>query len=591
MSDRSPTKREPYDQQLHAKRHRVEFAFGRHDALAAIAIPGVRAASPTEGYRTRAKLVVAGDAVGLYAPGTHDVVDLEDGTQLAPAVKRAVDAIRACVKRRTHPALTSTQHGGALTGIDVREVLDDDASTMVTLVLLDSHGLPEAALREAAALLNAEGAGIRSLAVSVVREKSVQMLGTGHRVIAGPSVVRDRIGLGDTFQLAAHGSFIQAHRETTRAIHEQLVAEVYGSRRVLELFSGSGALGLSLAKRDFSVFAVESYSPAVEHANEAAQLQHLDGYHAVSDDAERATLRLAEDGERFDAVVVNPPRRGLTPRLRAAIVELSPRGIAYISCEPETLARDLSDLRRMGYVAENLRPFDMMPHTREVETLAWLVRAKPLTPKVVYEDDTVLVVEKMPHEPTLPQAEHGSSLLARVRRLPNAERAVAVHRLDPDTSGLCLFVRDENDAEPWRRALLAESATRLFTGLVQGEVSKRTLKKPLADRGGPPKAATTNVERIERAERHSLVRIEALEERTHQARRHLAMVRHPVLGDARYGHAPTNKHFFEKHGLDRAFLHASRIALAHPFTGAALEFESVLPGDLQSVLASLTHVA
>ena len=61
------------------------------------------------------------------------------------------------------------------------------------------------------------------------------------------------------------------------------------------------------------------------------------------------------------------------------------------------------------------------------------------------------------------------------------------------------------------------------------------------------------------------------------------------IGDARYGHAPTNKHFFEKHGLDRAFLHCSRIALVHPLTGASLECESALPGDLRSVLASVTH--
>jgi 23S rRNA (uracil1939-C5)-methyltransferase len=72
--------------------------------------------------------------------------------------------------------------------------------------------------------------------------------------------------------------------------------------------------------------------------------------------------------------------------------------------------------------------------------------------------------------------------------------------------------------------------------------------------------------------------------RTHQIRRHLSQIGHPVLGDERYGHAPTNRHFEEKYGLDRTFLHCVRFELEHAHSQARLVVESPLPGDLQTVL-------
>jgi 23S rRNA (uracil1939-C5)-methyltransferase len=80
-----------------------------------------------------------------------------------------------------------------------------------------------------------------------------------------------------------------------------------------------------------------------------------------------------------------------------------------------------------------------------------------------------------------------------------------------------------------------------------------------------------------------VLRVEPEQEQTHQIRRHLAGLGHPVLGDARYGHAPSNRYFEEKFGLDRPFLHCARLELAHPRTGAPLLLEAPLAGDLAAV--------
>ncbi len=96
--------------------------------------------------------------------------------------------------------------------------------------------------------------------------------------------------------------------------------------------------------------------------------------------------------------------------------------------------------------------------------------------------------------------------------------------------------------------------------------------------------ARTRYRRLAVASGHSVLRVIPEQGRTHQIRRHLAAIGHPVLGDDRYGHPPTNRFFEEKNGLDRAFLHCVRIELDHPVTGARLIVEAPLPGDLRAVL-------
>src|SRR5690606_20899830 len=126
--------------------------------------------------------------------------------------------------------------------------------------------------------------------------------------------------------------------------------------------------------------------------------QGLAGAFAVrAEPAERSLAALRAGGTRFDAVVVDPPRRGLSPRVREAVAALAGEVIVYVSCAPETLARDLAHLAWLGWRAARLAPFDLMPLTAEVECLAVLARGAPPAPTVLYEDAALLAVAKPPH--------------------------------------------------------------------------------------------------------------------------------------------------------------------------------------------------
>jgi 23S rRNA (uracil1939-C5)-methyltransferase len=217
-----------------------------------------------------------------------------------------------------------------------------------------------------------------------------------------------------------------------------------------------------------------------------------------------------------------------------------------------------------------------------------LRRAPTPTPVVLYVEGVVVVDDKPPHEPTTPLGEHDGSLLARVQALSGerAAGAVPVHRLDVGTSGVVVFAKDAARAGAWAAALTRDGR-KTYLAAVRGVPDEQGVVDHAITVLGKSKEAHTHFERVALLGSHALVRVAPEEGRTHQIRRHLAAIGHPVLGDARYGHAATNRFLSERHGLDRTFLHAERLELVHPTTGRRLVIVSALPGDLASVQASV----
>jgi 23S rRNA (uracil1939-C5)-methyltransferase len=491
-------------------------------------------------------------------------------------------------------ALVPADRGGALEAVDVREVVPPATGVpqaMLTLVLARERVPGPEALRAAARAIRARVPALATVAVDRHRG-GPQMLSGDVEVIEGDPELPDAIAPGVPWTFAVPGAFVQPHRGTMRALHERIMAAIraLGERpRVLELYAGSGALALRLAAAGAQVLAVDSFGPALERARRAADAQGITGLGIAIGDAGEIVAALAskasaERGELpFDAVILDPPRRGVPPALRMRLVQLSRQVIVYVSCDPETLARDLAHLARLGWAAREVIPFDMMPLGPHVEVLALLTRAPIPRARVLFEDEELVAVDKDPHEPTTPHPEHPSSLLARVRALSGCERAVPLHRLDAGTSGVCLFAR-----APEHVAALSETLARAkkrYLALVRGICHRKGIvRRPLRDEG-KMWPAVTRYTRCEVIAGHSLVRAVPEQGRLHQVRRHLAAIGHPVLGDPRYGHAPSNRHLWERAALDRPFLHCERIELVR--RGAPLVLASPLAPDLATVLERL----
>ncbi|MDP9036150.1 MAG: pseudouridine synthase [Myxococcota bacterium] len=590
-----------YAEQLDRKRVRVSQALAAYPALALVPTEPVAPADPRVGYRTRAKLIVgSAGGIGLFAKGGgHELVDIPGCRVLSPTLARVASTLRKLVAgaAQSGGALVpfDGSERGCLRGVDLREVIDGEgARALVTFVVQRARVSSMEPLERAARELMRNAPEVVGVACNFHEGDSPQALGSKTVPLAGTTSAPDRIGPSTHF--ATFGSFVQAHRGQAARVHAVLV-EALGLAgtnvvrpRVLDLYGGSGAIGLGLAAAGASVRMIESFGPAVAQARSAAAAQRLD-VDAVCADVPLALRDLAERRERFDAAIVNPPRRGMNPLAREWLARLAPRLIAYVSCDAQTFTRDLDHLARLGYATRSVNPVDMIPLTEEIESLAVLRPAPIALPTVRYVDAEILVVDKAPHEPTAVNGEYAGSLLDRVRRLPGAQQAVPVHGLDVGTSGLVTFARDPERAAAWKEILSSASSRRIYLAAVRGVTpAKGAVTRDLRQRGKVVEART-RYRRLAVATGHSILLVTPEQANTHQVRRHFAALGHPVLGDDRYGHPLTNRFFEEKNGLDRTFLHCVRLEFEEPGSGIRRVIESPLPGDLRAVLTRTSGAA
>jgi 23S rRNA (uracil1939-C5)-methyltransferase len=569
----------PYEAQLAHKQEQLLASLHRYSTLASARVEPIAAASPIVGYRTRAKLMVAsGPRVGLFEKGkNHEVVDIPGCPVLARGLDEAARALRALTSsppKDCARALVPCDAGGALSAVDLRLVVDPKSGAegvLVTLVLDRDRAPNDERMKEAAQAVRAAIPKALGIAVNLHAGGSPQVLGPATRVVWGAAAVPDRVG--QVYQLASHGTFVQACRgqaETVyRFIEDGLRAHAgVSGARVIDVYGGSGAIGLALARAGADVTGIESFAPASENAKQAAEQQGLSAdptsgrrggrFRARTGDAGEVLEGLAAQEARVDAVVLNPPRRGVDARARHAVARLMPKVALYVSCNPDTLARDLEHFGRLGLACKAIRPVDMIPLSEHVEAVALLLPAPPTPADIVHEDDAFLIAIKGPHEPSTPQPGHPVSLLDRVAAKRPGLRLVPLTSLEAGASGLVLIAKDPPRGGSKAQAMAAQvSCTHIV--LVRGTVRPRGVLVA-AGRGG--KRERVAYERLERVGAHSIVSLTASGVGMEALRRALARLGHPVAGDDDAGHAPTNKHFEQRHGLDRPFWHCGGLELA-----------------------------
>jgi len=205
-------------------------------------------------------------------------------------------------------------------------------------------------------------------------KKASVAVGTEEHLLLGRDHIRESLG-GLSFQVSA-GSFFQ----TNTAQAERLFAVVAeacalgGGETVMDLYSGTGAISLLLARRARWVYGIEVAVAAVTDAVRNARENGIENCTFLSGEVRHVLPTLMRDRVRADVVVADPPRAGFHPKALLALAALAPERLVYVSCNPATLARDLADLVRQGYRLEWVQPVDMFPQTPHIEAVARLRR-------------------------------------------------------------------------------------------------------------------------------------------------------------------------------------------------------------------------
>lgn len=316
-----------------------------------------RAAEATFGYRALAKLVVAADrTLGSYRPFSHVVTDMRGCAVHAPIVEQVADRIRA--------ALAELPPGP----IDLRYVMIRaslvEARAIVTLVVREERS---PAARAIAAQLEGSSAVAR-VVLNVNTSAGDALLGAGPELLVfdrgAPS---EQIGAIE--QSLEAGAFAQINPGAAAILYARVVEGLEPrDRRALDLYAGSGGIALSLLSAGAAhVEAIERSREAVEAARRSAERMGV---------ADRAIFHAAAVEEALESaapaelLVLNPPRKGAAPEIIDAIARRAPLALAYVSCDPASLARDLQRLgARARLEIESVSPVDLFPHTKHVETV------------------------------------------------------------------------------------------------------------------------------------------------------------------------------------------------------------------------------
>jgi 23S rRNA (uracil1939-C5)-methyltransferase len=328
--------------QRRAKRAIVAEQLARLGGLPDVEVRPTLAPPAGFAYRSRVTLAAEGRRLGYHGARSHRLEEVPSCSIAAPAIDAHLETARALTARlRTAP-----------TRLTIAEV----PGGVAFVVTLPAPATPPDV--EATEALLVDHASIRG--VVLVHERS--------RTVLGDPAVRIELEPGLALEAPAD-AFTQVNAEANRLL-VRTVVELGGftaGSNVLDLYCGAGNFALPLARRGVRVVGVERDPVAVQAARANAARLGLDARFVASD----VVAALGEHTEPVDGVLLDPPRAGAAAALPALIAR-APRRIAYVSCDPATLARDLGVLARHGHAVRAVQPIDLFPQTFHVETIAIL---------------------------------------------------------------------------------------------------------------------------------------------------------------------------------------------------------------------------
>lgn len=318
--------------------------------------------------RTREGKIIS----GIYQEGTHKVVPVKScliENEKADAIIADIRGLLRSFKIKTYDEDTGY---GLLRHVMVRTG-HVTGQVMVVLVLgspiLPSRNNFVKALRE----LHPE---ITTIILNVNDKKTSMVLGEKETVIYGKGYIEDEL-CGCRFRISSK-SFYQVNSVQTEKLYRKAIelAHLTGKERVIDAYCGIGTIGIIASAQAGEVISVELNKDAVRDARKNAAQNQIKNISFYQNDAGVFMTGMAEQGERADVVLMDPPRSGSDEAFMSSVVALGPKRVVYISCNPETLARDLKYFTSHGYRAEGAWPFDMFPMTEEIETVCMLSRSQ-----------------------------------------------------------------------------------------------------------------------------------------------------------------------------------------------------------------------
>lgn len=316
---------------------------------------------------------------GMYAAGTHKVIDTKDCLLENREAKRVVQAIRSIMMRYGMEPYNEDAGTGFVRHVVVR-VGHHSGEMLVTLV---TNGKEFPASRNFCRELKKRVPAVTTVVQNVnTRQTNVILGNEGEQALYGPGFIIDEL-CGLSFRISSH-SFYQVNAVQTEVLYRLAInmAHFTGTETALDAYCGTGTIGLVAAAglpdnpsaHAASVVGVDNVASAIKDARMNAKHNGIENAEFFTGDAGAFMAERAQAGQELDVLLMDPPRAGSTEEFLRAACQMAPARIVYISCNPQTQARDVAFLVKNGYRLETIQPVDMFPHTAHTECIVALTR-------------------------------------------------------------------------------------------------------------------------------------------------------------------------------------------------------------------------
>ena len=334
-----------YEEECKIKQQRVEDAVTRIGGLDNVVFKPIISSDNITRYRNKAQYPVGLDrdgnvVTGFYSFHSHRIINCTDCILQPEIFARVIEITKDFIAKTNTEIYDETTGKGRLRHIYIR-------IGEVSGVIINSN-----------------------------REKTNVVLGRKNRTIYGSDHITDTL-CGLQFKISPF-SFWQINRKQAEKLYGKAkeYANLKSDEILLDLYCGTGTIGLTMADSCKQLIGAEIVEDAVKDANENAKANGIENARFICGDASAAAFQLEKEGLKPDCVILDPPRKGCGEELVKTISRMSPSRVVYVSCDPATLARDLKFFTENGYTPKEITPCDMFSGTSHVESVALLTKVQ-----------------------------------------------------------------------------------------------------------------------------------------------------------------------------------------------------------------------
>lgn len=353
------------EEQHRFKEDKVRHCFLMNAGMEIDVLPILYTAEQT-GYRNKVQVPVQWNKgkvkMGFYRPRSNDIVEFDHCLVQTELSNRLVQSFRKWIEE-LHCATM------------IRHVLIRDAhrsgEVMICFVI---RQYPFAGLDQLVKRIEEAYSQVKSISCIVNRREDNVILDGKEVLLSGDGVIREEL-LGKSFEISAR-SFFQINPYATEILYCTAIerAGLTGKEVVIDLYCGTGTIGILAAEHAGQVYGIEIVKEAIEDAKRNARRNHVENISFMAADANAGAQQLLKKHVQPDVVIVDPPRKGCSKDTLDAIVRMNPERLVYVSCDPSTLARDCRYMSEQGYRIQSVQPVDMFPGTVHIENVVLLQR-------------------------------------------------------------------------------------------------------------------------------------------------------------------------------------------------------------------------